>query len=451
MEEESMKRMLIISIVTILMSGSLFAAGSQETSSSDALTIEVAIPSSEESQVALTDKVFQKLISDYNKAHGTEHTVFVSSNQKMDLLNTRMSSNDKPDIFLLDSPADVNQYAKDGLLLDLTSYVKADNWEGTMFDWAYDLAKVDGKVVTLPYGYEGMVLWYNKKIMKELGLNPADITTLKAYENALQKASDAGYIPVMLGSQDWPWAQEWYLSIMFSYTGRPLLKNVIEGKDPQGWNNPAFKKTVALYKSWHDKGYLADGRSFILTSDDAINAFTSDKALFKLEGTWAPYWITPLDKADQEKIGVMLHPAIGTSEKPHLPLAVGGMWCASSETDAPEAAAALISGLLSQDFQGAFLENGMDVAPMPIDASQFENLMPNVKQMWSLVNNALANGSFGYTTWAFFPPETRVYAYEGIVNVLEEKISIDDYLAEMQRLNTKELQQGFKPVLPSSK
>jgi len=158
-----------------------------------------------------------------------------------------------------------------------------------------------------------------------------------------------------------------------------------------------------------------------------------------------------LDKADQEKIGVMLHPAIGTAENPHMPLAVGGMWCASSDTDAPEAAAALISGLLNQEFQGAFLENGMDVAPMPIDAGQFDNLMPNVKQMWAMVNKALADGSFGYTTWAFYPPETRVYAYEGIVNVMEGQVSIDDYLSEMQRLNTKELEQGFKPVLPSSK
>ncbi|MBN2656406.1 MAG: carbohydrate ABC transporter substrate-binding protein, partial [Spirochaetales bacterium] len=372
-------------------------------------------------------------------------------NQGMDVINTRMSSNDRPDIFLLDSPADVHQYAGDNLLLDMTPYVADYNWDSTMFDWAYDLAKVDDKVVTLPYGYEGMVLWYNKKIMAELGLKAENIKTLEAYEDALEKAEAAGYIPLMLGSQDWPWAQEWYLSIMFSYTGRTLLKNVIEGKDAAGWENPAFRKTVELYKSWHDRGYLADGKSFVLTSDDAINAFTSDKALFKLEGTWAPYWITPLEKEDQEKIGVMLHPAIGTAVAPHMPLAVGGMWCASADTDMPEVVSALISGLLGQDFQGTFLENGMDVAPMPIESSQFDNLMPNVKQMWSLVNGALADGSFGYTTWAFYPPETRVYLYEGIVNVLEDNISVDDYLAEMQRLNKKELEQGFKPVLPEAK
>jgi maltose-binding protein MalE len=54
------------------------------------------------------------------------------------------------------------------------------------------------------------------------------------------------------------------------------------------------------------------------------------KALFKLEGTWAPYWIVPLDAADRDRIGVMLHPAINSVEKPHLPLAVGGMWCVSA-------------------------------------------------------------------------------------------------------------------------
>ena len=286
--------------------------------------------------------------------------------------------------------------------------------------------------------------------MKQLGLEAESIIDLNSFENAMIRAKNAGYVPVMLGSQDWPWAQEWYLSILYSYTGRALVKNTVEGKNPNGWNDEAFKKTVELYKSWHQKGYLADGKSFVLTSDDAINAFTTDKALFKLEGSWAPYWIAPLDAKDQDKIGVMLHPAINDVEKPHLPLAVGGMWCASADTKHPDVVGFLISGLLRQDFQRDFLATGMDVAPMDIDDEMFSDLPPTIRAMWSMVNDALTNNSFGYTTWAFYPPETRVYLYEGIISVLENRLSVADYLAEMNRLNTLELQQGFEPVIPSA-
>jgi ABC-type glycerol-3-phosphate transport system substrate-binding protein len=38
----------------------------------------------------------------------------------MDIINTPMSSKDRPDLFTIDSPADVNQFQKDGLLMDLS-------------------------------------------------------------------------------------------------------------------------------------------------------------------------------------------------------------------------------------------------------------------------------------------------------------------------------------------
>ena len=441
-----MQKFFGIGLVLIATTGVLFASGGRDRA--DAPVIEVTHGASDEMRVGIYQAVFQQLVDEYNTQNGTDYVLNFVAGQGKDITNTRMSSNDKPDIFSLDSPADVNQYAKDGLLLDLTPYAAAARWEDTLFGWAYDFAKVNQRVVTLPYGYEGMVLWYNKAIMNELGLNPADIGTLDAFEAAMKTAADAGYIPVMLGTQDQPWSQEWYLSILYSYTGRDLLKATIEGRE--SWNDAAFRRTVELYRSWHDKGFLADGKSYVLTIDDAINAFSNDKALFKVEGTWAPYWILPLDAQAQDKIGVMLHPAINASERPHMPLAVGSMWCISRDTQHADLAAYILSGLLRQEFQGPFLQNGMDVAPMEIDTVQFSGLAPVVESMWSIVNGALAEGSFGYTTWAFVPPETRVYLYEGIVSVLEEDITVDEYLAQMQRLNTKELNAGFNPVIPAA-
>ena len=441
-----MQKFFGIGLVLTAATGVLFASGGRD--GADAPVIEIAHDSSDDARVTVYQAVFQQLVDEYNQKTGTQYVLNYVPGQERDIINTRMSSNDKPDLFSLDSPADVNQYAQEGLLLDLTPYADAADWKTTLFGWAYDLAKVNDRVVTLPYGYEGMVLWYNKAIMNELGLNPADIGTLDAFEAAMKNAADAGYIPVMLGTQDQPWSQEWYLSILYSYTGRDLLKATIEGRE--SWNDAAFRRTVELYRSWHDKGFLADGKSYVLTIDDAINAFSNDKALFKVEGTWAPYWILPLDAQAQDKIGVMLHPAINASERPHMPLAVGGMWCVSRDTEHADIAAYILSSLLRQEFQGTFIQTGMDVAPMNIDTAQFRGLAPFVERMWSIVNGALAEGSFGYTTWAFYPPETRIYLYEGIVSVLERDITVDEYLAQMQRLNTKELNAGFNPVIPAA-
>ena len=409
---------------------------------------EISVPSTEEKQISTLEGTFSNIINDYNTENKTNYKLKFTSAQGKDITNTRMSSNDKPDIFILDSPADVAQYVKQDLLLDITSYAEQGQWNNTLFDWAYNLSKVKDKVFTLPYGYEGIVLWYNKDIMSKLGLTAEDIDTEAEFENAMKLAQDNGYTPIMLGTQDWPWAQEWYLSVMLSYTGRGLVKDALQGNNGIKWTDDAFNKTIETYKSWHEKGYLADGKSYVLTSDDAINAFTNDKALFKLEGTWATYWITPLDQEQKDKIGVMLHPAINDTETSHLPIAVGGMWCVSKDTEAPDLAGYILNKLLTQDIQSDFLAAGLDVAPMAIDSSEFKSLDPVVQNMWMLLNDALNKGDYGYTTYAFYPPETRVYIYEGIVNVLENNISIQDYLTQIQSLTEKEREAGAIPFLP---
>ncbi|MCI1208842.1 MAG: ABC transporter substrate-binding protein [Treponema sp.] len=444
-----MKKILITAAVLLLGCGICFAKGSADSQKEK--TVEISTNYSEEVQVEVCKKIFGDLVTEYNQKNGTDYQLQLLTGQGMDITNTRMSSGDKPDLFAIDSPADAQRYNKDGLLYDLSSYAKKYGWKNKMFPWAYDLALSGEKMMSVPFGYEGLLLWYNKSLMKKLGLDADSITDLASFENALQKAKDAGYIPVVLGTQDWPWAQEWYLSIMYSYTGRKLLKDTIEGKSKLGWKDPRFKKTVELYKSWNDKGYLADGKSYVLTSDDAINIFTTGKALFKLEGTWAPYWITPLDKEKQNNIGVMLHPAINDAEKPHLPIAIGQEWCVSSDTKNADICAFILDGLMRQNYQGTFLDAGMDVAPIKIDDNQYANLTPTVQGMWKIVNKALTDNKFGYATYAFYPPETRVYCYEGIVNVLTNKISIDDYLSKMQELNEKELNEGFIPVIPAVK
>lgn len=442
-----MKKIIILLSLLFMSVTFVWANGASEKED-EKQVIEIASNYTQVDQVELTEKIYQELVDEYNTKFGTNYELNFVFGQGMDIINTRMSSSDKPDIFAVDSPTDATRFANDGLLLDLSKYAEEYNWKEEMFSWAYNLSQVDGSVMSLPFGYEGLVIWYNKSIMKELNIDPLQIDTLAEFEDSLEKAQKANYIPIMLGSQDWPWAQEWYLSIMYSYTSRELLKETLEGTSELGWEDPRFKETVQLYKKWHDKEYLANGKSFILTSDDAINAFTTNKSLYKLEGTWAPYWILPLTQEEQDNIGVMLHPAINDVEQPHLPLAIGQNWCVSAESENADIAAYILNGMMSEKYQADFLNLGIDIAPIKLSETAFNDLPSTIKDMWNMINKALDNGSYGYATYAFYPPETRVYAYEAIVNVLEDNISIDEYLEKMQELNTKELNQGFKPIIP---
>lgn len=440
-----MKKIIMLLLSVCLSATFIFASGSTE--SKDEIPLEIASFATQDNQISYCLDFFGNLISEYNQENGTNYVLKFTSGTGADIINTRMSSNNKPDIFLLDSPADVQRYTKEDLLLDLTASSEKYGWNDKMFKWAYDLSIINDRVMALPMEEEGIVIWYDKSVADSIGVNPESITTLEQFEDALQKAQDNGYVPLMLGSQDMPWAQEWYLSVLYSYTGRDLLKSTIEGKS--SWEDPRFKASVELYKSWHDKEYLANGKSYIITLDDAINAFLSHKALFKLEGTWAPWWMNSLTSEEQDNIGVMLHPAINENEMAHLPLAVGGMYCAAKDSAAKaDVIGYIFDNLMKQENQGKFLELSLGIAPIKIEEETFSNMNPIKKEMWNLVNDALDDNSYGYTTYAFYPPETRVYSYEGIIEVLEENITIDDYLTKMQDLNQKELANGFIPILP---
>lgn len=442
-----MKKILLLLTLSLASFTFIFASGNQESDTENPV-IEIASNYTQADQIELTESIYQELVDEYNVKNNTNYQLKYVYGQGMDIINTRMSSSDKPDIFSVDSPTDATRFAKDELLLDLSKYSEKYKWDAKMFNWAYNLAQVDNKVMSVPFGYEGLVIWYDKAIMKELNINPNEIDTLKEFEDSLQKAQQSNYIPIMLGSQDWPWAQEWYLSILYSYTSKELLKETLSGTSPLGWEDPRFKETVELYKKWNDKEFLANGKSFILTSDDAINAFTTNKCLYKLEGTWAPYWILPLSEEEQNNIGVMLHPAINDTETPHLPLAIGQNWCVSADTKNADICAFILNGMMEEKYQADLLNKGVDIAPIKLSNSAFDSLPPTVRNMWNMINKALDNGSYGYATYAFYPPETRVYAYEAIVNVFEGSLSVDDYLNKLQQLTQKELNEGFTPILP---
>src|SRR5574344_2106179 len=178
---DNMKKVMAIMTVLLLSCGLVFA----KKAAKGKQVVEISASYTEEKQVAVCQQIFGELVDQYNKANGTNYQLQLLTGQGMDITNTRMSSADKPDLFSIDSPSDANRYNKDHLLYDLSSYAKKYGWKETMFPWAYNLALSNGKMMSMPFGYEGLLLWYNKSVLQNLGLNPESIKDLASFENAL--------------------------------------------------------------------------------------------------------------------------------------------------------------------------------------------------------------------------------------------------------------------------
>lgn len=89
-----------------------------------------------------------------------------NSDQAMQILKARLSSNDAPDLFTLHAIADIPSFYEAGYLSDLSDQPFVDD----LLDNVKDIVTYDGKVVALPMESLAWGYLYNKDIFTSLGL-----------------------------------------------------------------------------------------------------------------------------------------------------------------------------------------------------------------------------------------------------------------------------------------
>lgn len=109
--------------------------------------------------------------------------------QAKQILETRMASNDAPDVFTLHAIADVPRYYKAGYLSDLSDQAFVPK----LYDSVRDTVTYDSKVVALPLESLSWGYLYNKQIFSELGIQPPQ--TLDEMKGAIDKLNAAGIKP----------------------------------------------------------------------------------------------------------------------------------------------------------------------------------------------------------------------------------------------------------------
>jgi raffinose/stachyose/melibiose transport system substrate-binding protein len=261
---------------------------------------------------------WQKLADDYmakNPHVKIEITVLENEAFKQKIA-TVMQSGDPPDIFRSWGGGVMNEYAKAGLLKDITSKLKGTAWGKSFGQGALGVYSYNGKYYGVPYDMGAVGFWYNKAIFKQLGLKPFE--TWSELLEGVKKIKAAGIIPIALGEGDkWPGAFWWeYLAVR------------IGGKD-------AFDKAYSRKGSFADKPFIEAGEKlkelmalepfqtgFLAAQyNDEATLVGNRKAAMELMGQWAPYVqesTTPDKKGLGEDLGWFPFPAVeGGAGKPN--------------------------------------------------------------------------------------------------------------------------------------
>jgi multiple sugar transport system substrate-binding protein len=178
------------------------------------------------------------------------------------------------------------------------------------YNMMYRYMDPTGPLLALPLSYNGNVMYFNKDILRQAGLDPdnppqtwADFGEACEAVKEIGKAPMAmagGYVPVVW---DWPEVQK-----NFWKDDQDILEF---GRGNIPWTDPRMQKGLKLLTSMADNGWFQEGWPTIQGIPDALDLFSSGGAAFigsiiSDVANWKQYE----DALGQDKVGVMLWPAV---------------------------------------------------------------------------------------------------------------------------------------------
>jgi multiple sugar transport system substrate-binding protein len=123
----------------------------------------------------------QKLVSEFNATHKNLQVklTLTSINDDTTSLATSIRAGDPPDVVGLND-IDVPTFTREGAFMNLTKYINALPYKQYLSPGHMGLATYNGDEYGVPYWADLSVLWYNKLLFKQAGLNPNDPPTTYA-------------------------------------------------------------------------------------------------------------------------------------------------------------------------------------------------------------------------------------------------------------------------------
>ena len=247
----------------------------------------------------------QKVVDDFNKSQDmiTVEAEYIGSYKKLNeaLVAAHAAGTDLPAITVANTPY-VAEYGAGGLTEDLTPYIQASGYDLKDFgDGMISASSYNGKQVSLPFLISTQIVYYNKDMADELGVEiPEKWEDMDAFLEKTSKINADGttavYGTIMPG-----WDQ-WYYETFYLNQGVKIIN------DDQVTTDLGDEKAVeiaAKIKEWCDKGYtywtgtaddassimrqhFIDGEAFSVVHTSSLYTNYLSQCNFEIGMAWLP-------------------------------------------------------------------------------------------------------------------------------------------------------------------
>jgi len=196
--------------------------------------------------------------------------------QAKQILQTRLASNDAPDLFTLHAIADIPTYYKAGYLSDLSD----QPFVPKVYESIRKTVSYDGKVVALPLESLSWGYLYNKKIFAEQGIAPP--LTLDDMKAAIDKLNAAKIKPFMLAFQE-SWIPQLMMALSLGGTVSSAHPDWIEKMNK---GEASYKDVASVFDVIDLIMANGTGKPFEVGGEAGSADFANGKAAMWVQGPW---------------------------------------------------------------------------------------------------------------------------------------------------------------------
>ncbi|GGK45678.1 sugar ABC transporter substrate-binding protein [Planomonospora parontospora subsp. parontospora] len=380
--------------------------------------------------------IIQLGIDQFNKASGTDAALTAFPNDRYGLkLKSSLGALNSPDVFFNWGGGNLAQFVKENTVADLDAALRDNPAVAEAFmPSVLEVGKVGGKQYGLPMnGIQPVVLFYNKKVFADAGLEPP-----RTYDDMLRLV-DAfkarGVIPFALpGTQSW--TELMWLEYLLERVGGPEKFAAIAAGERGAWSDPAVLRALEMCRELAERG--AFGEDFASVNYDSAGApklLATGRAAMFLMGSWEyssqlsnnPDFVTGGD------LGWTAFPAV--SDGAGDPAAVVGnpsnYFSVRSGTPATEEAVGfLVKTLTSDAYLDALVESGQVPAVKGVD----EKLAGKANADFTTFTYGLVENAPAFTqSWdQALPASVSAVMLENLRKLFLSQITPEEYVSAME-------------------
>ena len=309
------------------------------------LDVMMSFPRFQDVMEAYLDKFKAKMLAEKN-LDVTINLEMPSSDSYGNILQTRISGDDAPDLYTLSAAQDLSTYVEAGYITPLTQEPLA----GKLYEDVKETVSIDGEVYAVPFESTVWGYMYNKEIFDQCQLKVPE--TLDEMKNVVSVLEKNGYVPFELAYQE-----QWVPQLMTALTlgglvsGTPALNDWV---DRMNKDKGSYQEVAAIFEIIDLIMAHGTDRAMETGSEQGSADFANGKAAMWVQGTWNAESV--LSTNPEMKIGCAALPITNDPANTLINLATTTSLVVSSSTEEKEVALALANFILDDTESSALYE-----------------------------------------------------------------------------------------------